>query len=74
MTRVARESNFRSKSDANNENKRGIVFRNTFLPDSTLRRLELKCVRGDMNDPFWLNARKVDGFPDWYYMPWFGYY
>jgi formylglycine-generating enzyme required for sulfatase activity len=74
MTRVARGSNFRSKPDANYGNELRIAFRNTFLPDSTLRRLGLRCVRGDIDDPLWSNAKKVDGFPNWYYMPWFGYY
>jgi formylglycine-generating enzyme required for sulfatase activity len=74
MTRVARGSNFRSKPDANYGNELRIAFRNTFLPNSTLRRLGLRCVRGDIDDPLWLNAKKVEGFPGWYYMPWFGYY
>ena len=74
MTRVARGGNFRAKPDADFGNEVRIAYRNTFLPTSTLRRLGIRCVRADIEDPLWLNAVNVESFPNWFFLPWFGYY
>jgi len=74
MTRVARGGNFRANPEDNSGNKVRIAYRNTFLPTSTLRTLGIRCVRADIEDPLWLNAANVKGFPNWFFLPWFGYY
>lgn len=74
MTRVVRGGNFRSKPDAEYGNEVRTAYRNFFTPESTQRRVGLRCVRGDNdNDPLWHTAAKIS-FPNWYYLKWLGYY
>ena len=73
LTRVARGGNFRSNPDADGNELR-LAFRHSFLPNSTLRRLGIRCVRADVDDPLWLQSRSLDGFPNWFFLDWFGYY
>ena len=74
ITRVARGGNFRGNPSAEYGNEIRIAYRHTFLPTSTLRRLGIRCVRADIEDPLWLNAVQVEDFPNWFFLPWFGYY
>jgi formylglycine-generating enzyme required for sulfatase activity len=74
ITRVARGGNFRGNPGAEYGNEIRIAYRHTFLPTSTLRRLGIRCVRADIEDPLWLNAVQVEDFPNWFFLPWFGYY
>ncbi len=73
MTRVARGGNFRSNPDLNGNELR-LAYRHSHLPNSTLRRLGIRCVRGDIDDPLWFHANELAGFPQWFYLDWFGYY
>jgi len=73
LTRVARGGNFRSNPDVDGNDLR-LAFRHSFLPDSTLRRLGIRCVRADVDDPLWLQSRSLNGFPNWFFLDWFGYY
>jgi formylglycine-generating enzyme required for sulfatase activity len=70
--RVARGGNFSAEPDGNGEVR--IAYRSRFPPTSTLRRLGVRCVRADVEDPLWLNAVNVESFPNWFFLPWFGYY
>jgi formylglycine-generating enzyme required for sulfatase activity len=74
VTRVARGSNFRSRPDVEYGNQLRIAYRNTFLPNSTLRTLGIRCVRADVEDPLWHNAQMLSDYPNWYFLDWFGYY
>jgi formylglycine-generating enzyme required for sulfatase activity len=75
MTRVVRGGSFRSKPDAEYGNEVRTAYRNFFVPESTQRRVGLRCVRGDSeNDPLWHTAKKLSFFPNWYLLEWFGYY
>jgi formylglycine-generating enzyme required for sulfatase activity len=74
LTRVARGSNFRSRPDADYGNQIRIAYRNSFLPNSTLRTLGIRCVRADIEDPLWHDTVPLDNFPNWFLLDWFGYY
>ncbi|MBT3666466.1 MAG: formylglycine-generating enzyme family protein [Opitutae bacterium] len=74
LTRVARGSNYRSRPDEEYGNQLRIAYRNTFLPNSTLRTLGLRCVRADVEDPLWHKSVPLEGFPNWFFLNWFGYY
>ena len=39
-----------------------------------MRTLGLRCVRADVEDPLWHHAEPLTGYPNWYYLDWFGYY
>lgn len=73
MTRVAKGGNFRSNPDSGGNELR-LAYRHSFLPNSTLRRLGIRCVRADIDDPLWIQALPMDGFANWFYLDWFGYY
>lgn len=74
FTRVARGGNFKSSPDLKNGNELRIAYRGTFLPSMNVRRLGIRCVRANKDDPLWIRKKAVNGFPNWYHLDWLGYY
>ena len=75
MTRVVRGANFRSKPGSEYGNEVRLAYRNFFTPESSQRRVGIRCVRGDnLDDPLWHTTEKLSGFHNWFFLKWLGYY
>ena len=50
------------------------AYRHVEYPSKGQYNIGLRFVRSDVEDVLWLGAKSYENFPNWYLLPWFGYY